>query len=916
MDVLDKVKNQSFFILKFASDRLRNARYNIDIDLYNARRNNELIRIGDSALLREIRRIKNIEFSTEILRENEKNKRNLSKKANNSENRRQIVELENKIDAVLYVPELISIAFSDVRHYRKIIDNGGFTVNGKKYIRLLCGAGHARRSTVLFCMEEYFDRLVEFMECGRDPDYKVNPNKFNSYFALATSATNPVSRCNFVVVPDLEVDKQVSVDCFIATAEEDTDPTFEARTVAQKCNIFDGQGLISKGHAQVWAGDLGLDWIPSAFIFRGAWSKGLLVTFDFHELAQREGVKKIKDIYGVEHWIDDIDIILSMSQFKMAGGYESMEAYSSACKKYNFGWGVSRYSPKADKTIATTTYQYLQAMHIEDNQIPEICESTIAWLKDISGMDWVQAILFLIGENYLGEVKSDWLNKFQEPLIKALILEPQLINDTHVKKHLLRLINKKIRESYMGVLNVRGNYQFIVNDPYAQAEHSLGLPVKGLLQKGCHYSNYWNKLGVSEVSCFRSPMTWRSEQLVLNLQDNYDLQYWYGDSQYSNIIFNIYGDDLMRLSGADVDGDIVMTTPSFVDCHYKNYSIPTYERKDAIKQVISHDQLWFADTLSFGSKIGLITNYGTTFFSMLSLFEEDSKEYGLLINRLKVCNVMQNMQIDKTKGIIVYDVPTWWDKWNKNGDSEKVDLYNSILCRQRPYFMRYVYPQSYGKNYKKHLEVYDSLSQMRHKMSFKDLMNKENKNESELKLIDDFYHYSPVIETKSTMNNICRHMESQVQELKHNVRDRTRFNYRVLMGFDVEHDDRLIQKMVGVYQQYSAYRRNKHDGTYDTTTPEQFFRELKKDAYQKISSNGRELANLAVEVCYNIFPKTSKDFVWKLFGKEVVDNIMENTMGFFEIPVLNEGGNIEYLGKKYSLERIDLNAPINENIEY
>jgi hypothetical protein len=468
----------------------------------------------------------------------------------------------------------------------------------------------------------------------------------------------------------------------------------------------------------------------------------------------------------------------------------------------------------------------------------------------------------------------------------------------------------------MGVLNVRGNYQFIVGDPYAQAEHALGLPIKGLLGNGEHYSNYWNRLGIEKASCFRSPMTWRSEQLVLNLQNNYDLQYWYGDNQYSNIIFNIFGNDLMRLSGADNDGDIVMTTPSFVDCHYEEYNIPTYERKDSIKDIINHNNLWFADTLSFGSKIGLITNYGTTFFSMLSLFDEGSKEHNLLINRLKICNVMQNMQIDKTKGIIVYDVPTWWDKWNKEGEPEKIDLYNKVLCKQRPYFMRYVYPQTYGKSYKKHLEVYNSLSQMRHRIPLKDLMDKENKTEEELKLISDFYHYSPVIETKSVMNNICRYMESQAQELKHNVRDRTKFNYRVLMGFNVEHDDRLVQKMIELYKQYNAYRRNKYDGNYDSTTPEQFFRELKKEAYQKISNNGKELANLAVEVCYNIFPKTSKDFVWKLFGKEVVDNIKENTMGFFEIPVLNEHGNIEYLGKKYSLERIDLSEPVDENIEY
>jgi len=899
------VKNQSFFTLKFDSHRIIKSKNNLEIDLYNARRNNEVIRVGDCALFREIRRVKNIEFSAENLQKLEKNKKKLLKKTNNSENREEIIRLDALIDEILYIPEIITVKFSDVRHYKKIIDNNGFIINGKRFKRLLCSAGHARRSTVWFAAEEIYNDLINFLECGRDLNYEVNPNKFNSYFALATSGTTPVSRCNFVVVPDYILNKPVTLDYFVPNEEEKTDPTFDVRNTIEENNVFDGQGLISPNQAQAWSEELEIDWIPSAFIFRGAWMKGLLVTFDFHALAQQEGIKKIFDIYGVEHWVDSIEIIFSESQFKMAGGYGSLDEYNDACKRHHFGWGVTRYTPQTDKIMATTTYQYLQALDIEDEKIPEICKDTVDWLKDVSGLSWEKAVLFLIGENRLSEISKDWINRFQDPMIKSLIYEPKLINDSHIKKHLLRIMNKKIRESYTGVLNVDGNYEFVVNDPYAQAQHAFGLPVTGLLKENEFYSNYWNKEGVEKVSCFRSPMTWRSEHLVLNLVNSEELKKWY-EYQYSNIIFNIFGNDLVRLSGADVDGDIVMTTPSFIDCHFEDYNIPAYERKTAGKEIINHDKLWIADTLSFGSKIGLVTNFGTTLFALLSSCEIGSAEYNLVLNRLKTCNVLQSCQIDKTKGIAVYDIPDWWDKWNKDGEPEKDNLYNSILCRQRPYFMRYVYPQTYGKKYKKHLEVYNSISSMRHKVHFRELINKKNKSEDEKQLIDDFYHYSPLLETDSIMNNICRYMEKEVKEIKVSVRDRSKFDHKVLMSYDAKIDQSDIDKMTDIYRYYNSYRRSKYDGIYDTETSEQFYIELKKDAFRKISNNGNELANLAVEICYHVFHNASKDFAWKLFGQEIFENIIANKMGFFEIPVLNDGGDIKYLNKSYKMTRIDI----------
>ena len=51
----------------------------------------------------------------------------------------------------------------------------------------------------------------------------------------------------------------------------------------------------------------------------------------------------------------------------------------------------------------------------------------------------------------------------------------------------------------------------MIPDPYAMMEHAFGMEVKGLLQDGEHYSDYWNQRGASEAVGMRSPLTWRSE---------------------------------------------------------------------------------------------------------------------------------------------------------------------------------------------------------------------------------------------------------------------------------------------------------------------------------------------------------------------------------------------------------------------
>mgnify|MGYP001277006435 CR=1 FL=1 len=895
-------KLQSFFVLKLTSKRLKTSNYKINLSLNDARRNGESVRLGDSELLRKIRQIRGIEFVQETFDLLSEQKKLIGSKRNTPENREEIRSISDLIDDILYVKDIIVVNISDVRHYKKIIDSGLY-VNGKRYSRLLCGAGHARRSSVIFVSDEIRPELSEFLNCGRNLQEKINPNKFNAYYALASSATLSVTRPNFVVVPDYEINRTLNVDWFIAN-EDGIDPTFDERTLKQKTNLFDGQGLISPTQAQIWAEDVELDWLPSAFIFRAPFSKGLLVTFDFHKFAYENGIREITDIYGKQHLVDDIEVILSLSQFKMAGFYTDLKEYSEKCKQYDFGWGISRFSPKKDKAIANTTYQYLQAMNITDEKIEPICSPTKEWLKNISGLDWKDVSIFLLGERDAFE--PDDFNSC-DYLLKSILLEPDCMQDSFFRKKLLRLINKKIRESYTGILKVEGNYQFLVNDPYAQCQSVFGMEVTGLLKKGSAYSQYWNKKEIKNVSCFRSPMTWRSEQVVLSMDTRPNI--WYDEYQYSNIIFNIHDDWLTRLSGADVDGDIVMTTPSFVDCHYENLNIPTYERLNAEKLVIDDNSLWKSDTLSFGSKIGLITNFGTTFFSMLSVFTDEVDQI-TLINRLKTCNVAQNMQIDKTKGITVYPIPSWWDKWNKDGDN--MELYNKLLCRQRPYFMRYIY-SSHNKKYKHHLLSYDTICLVRFGFNLVVLLETPDELLSEPERIvkEEFYTRSPLIDSSSIVNLICHYMESEVAEIKGAVKNPD-FDYHIYMNSDFPIDEDKLHKMSILFDKYTALQRNRYDkpdnfeSDDELPAKDEYIKILEREAYS-ISNNLSELTNLLVELCYGRHGENSKEFCWKMFGADgIVNNLYKNCNGFIQVPVMNENGTHKYLGKNYSLTNVVL----------
>lgn len=504
------IKLAQYEIFKISTTRLAEANYNISLSYNQAVINNEVVKLGSSQALRKIR------------------------------------EYCQYTDEQEFISEYISIHVDKKAHY-KHIKRFGLYVNGKKFVRYSCGAGNARNENVFLIREDIYSTINTIMKCGVNNKLKLVKNKYSAYFALTTSSSYVISKdLNVCVIPDYTITFTHKFD-YITYVEDLNDCTVERKDVEIKdYPPFDGMGVMSVECAEQIAQDLELDYIPSACIIRNCWIKGCTATMDFKAFAEKFKVHTVKDVWGKEYDIRELDMILTESQFKLWKGYKSWEEYHNKILENNIQWGVARVSPKKDKTHAFTNYQFIQVLDLSDEDVVNICKPTVDWLRDIMGRDVMTSLLYMCGTE--NQIEYD---KISDPATKALILNNRLIEDSYIKTKLTRSINKKIREAYSGKLIVDGNFSFMLSDPFALLQWALGLQVTGLLKEKQYFNGFWNKRDCNRVAAMRSPLTHYSEVNTLNLVNDEETNEWYKYLVDGCTIYNIYGDDTFRHADSD-----------------------------------------------------------------------------------------------------------------------------------------------------------------------------------------------------------------------------------------------------------------------------------------------------------------------------------------------------------------------------
>ena len=423
----------------------------------------------------------------------------------------------------------------------------GFEVNGISYHRLLGTNGGIKNSTIVFVSDRLGDELRRRIENERNPEMKLVPAKLEAYRALTCSASIPVSMPRGILVVE-DCETKFLSDYIYLNDECDGEPEMELRQNQEVVlDESDGYGLICPALAERWGKELGLDYTPSGMNTRFCWSKGMVFCFPFQEFAGAVANNYIvRDAWGDEVDIRNVELVMTTSMLKLWDSYDSCEHYLACCKKNGYTFGITKVCPKELESVRTTNYQFIQPFVLSDEDLEELIEPTMTEIKEVLHADWKKTVLYLKGAS----ITDDNVDSLEDDYVKALMIEPKLIDDPYIQSSVYRLIKNRINEAKIGVLNVHGNYSIISGDPYALCQHIFGLPVTGLLKSGEIYNGYWVGQDAECLACFRAPMSTAENIRKVRVNRSQDAKYWYRYMR-TNTVMNAWDTATAALNGAD-----------------------------------------------------------------------------------------------------------------------------------------------------------------------------------------------------------------------------------------------------------------------------------------------------------------------------------------------------------------------------
>ena len=784
---------------------------------------------------------------------------------------RSIAKILNLIPKnVDYTKYICALVVDKKADFKRATSKKGFKVNGIKFKRFVGSTGGLKNNTVLFVNEEIYDKLYEISECKRNKNIPFIPAKLEAYRALFFSSSQEIiSPKKILVVKDCVTkfkDNIIRLD----DSDETQEPKMEyLNDIELENNVSDGFNLCTYEYMKKVAEKLELDYVTSGVCLRNAWLKGMLYPFPIIEFFEKyyDGYI-VKDIWGNDIDIREVEMILTESSLKLWKCYDSIDHYMNAYKECGFEFSVTKISPHELENERELNYQYLQSYDFSDKDIKELCDPTIKYLKDSMCGDYEQTIKFLGIDGDLND------NNWQQ----ALYTNEYMMNDPYIIDSVHRYIKKKINNAKIGKLKVNGNYQIASGDPFALMQSICGLEVTGLLKAEECYSKYWIDKNVNELVIFRSPMTSHNNIRKCKIANNEDVKYWY---QYMDTIMIINGWDTfcMAENGCDYDSDLLYSTNNSVlirkhiklpaiQCVQRNTEKIFPEEKDIIQSNLN----------GMGNKVGSITNRVTAMKEVQSRFSKDSKEWKIMDYRMGCGQLYQQNELDKIKGIDFKPMPKSWYNFKECEN----DLDRSLCADKKPYFFIYIY--DYIKSdYDNYVKNSNDKCLRRFNMTYEELENKENKTEEEENFIYWYNKQMPVGLGSCAMNKICWYVEEQFKNYKINLKHSSDFDYNVLKvnrRCTEKHRQELFELMELYIQKIREYKSNKskkkksnNSDKEDKSNNRGYIRKTFKKMAKDICPNDDERLNIVLDMCYGC--NNNRQFCWDVIGDLIIKRLEE-----------------------------------------
>ncbi len=856
-------------------------------------------------MLRWIDELNGLQDADDKAREIQRQIRLTRKGENTLENRKLMRKLYAMLDEVQFKPDYLCLVIDRPSDYRRACK--GFSINGVRYKRLLGTNGGIKASTIVFVSDRLCGELRRRIENGRDQNKPMVAAKLEAYKALSCSASTPVSMPKgILIVPDCET--TFRSDIIHLTDENGGEPTMEERSDQEvMLDASDGFGLMLPALAQRWSEELRLGYCMSGGNTRFAYEKGMVFQFDFLEFVDQVAGEQylVKDAWGDEKDIRDVELILTTSMVKLWDSYDSCEDYVQKSVENGYSFCITKTCPEELENERNLNYQFIQSYGLSDEDIEALIAPTMAEFKDVLSDDPMKTVLFFRGKGLTPENAA----RSEPDIAKAMMIDRRVLNDPFVQAEIYDTLRNRIDEAKVGVLRVHGNYSIASGDPYALCQSIWGLPVTGLLRAGEIYNRYWAENGAERLVCFRAPMTCSNNIRAVDPVRREDAAHWY---QYMRTctVFNAWDTAASALNGMDFDGDIVMLTdnPVLVSRMKPLPALMCVQRK-AEKRIPTEADFVKSNMESFGNDIGRTTNWITSMFEVQARFSPDSKEYKELSYRIRCGQLYQQNAIDKAKGIIAKPMPrSWHDRHSANeiDDEERRQFYLRIVADRKPYFMIYIYPEL-RKRFNQYQKNTNKKALREFGKTVTELLEEGSGAGEKERSFLDYYRRKMLVGTgPCVMNRICGRFEQEFDGYRGRRRGQGGFDYRILKsGRDYgQAQYRTVKRLYGEYikriQSYkvlSSYTRvDKQEASTELSAMEE---DLMREC-DKVCPNRETLCDILLDLCYQ--RSYTKRFVWRVCGEEIIRNLLRRSGGRMEVPCMDPGGEIAYGGMRFTVK--------------
>ena len=472
----------------------------------------------------------------------------------------------------------------------------GYQHNGVTYRPFFAGSSDIRKSTSGWINESLLPVMGKWAMCGlKTTDLNVAVNKYMAYIGLLMSATRSFNSVygttldirRVCVVPDHEVEVTGIFDYV------EGNDVFEDVKRTIKINAFDGAALIMPEVTGNKASTL-----------RGPWIKACAFPFDFRAFAKEHGKKFITDFWGKKVDLDDVDLILTESCFKMAKQYKSWSQYCDAFEElgHEIAVCVEEHAPKAK----AMPYQQLQTLVSGDDD--DVLTFAAKAKKSVYKYAKPAGAAKLLGSN----------------MAKAVALYPDLVAEPFIQNRIQEAYQAKRQKIMGGKVPDIGYNAFLAPDLVAMMEAILGLPVVGTLKAGeCSCSNCRN----GDVDITRNPHLDHAHVILVNRRKA--SKWFMGPTMY----INIFDLTTIRLR-ADYDGDhvwysqdkdllrLVYRTNMNLDNGAIDWDAPKAPKSKINKATVAQ----FVMSLTQGSQIGVYADAMTKMWNLYAAGELSDNE--------------------------------------------------------------------------------------------------------------------------------------------------------------------------------------------------------------------------------------------------------------------------------------------------